>query len=87
MASFNVLSLPLEEQKIISQQLSQTRANFRAEIRRVLGCKTKKQKKALWDDWKAKYGDNPVYLKELVNVAQSLQTKFDIANAKHDGET
>lgn len=84
--SLNTLALPLEDRELLDKQLLQSRAAFRAEIRRVLACKNKKQKQALWEDWKIKYGDRPAYIKELVNVAQSLQTKFDIANWKLQGE-
>ena len=69
------------------ERLLKDRARFRSEMRKVIACKTKKQKLALWTEWKTKYGHNEFHIKELVNCARNKQVAMDIANWKLEGET
>jgi hypothetical protein len=72
---------------LIEKQLIQSQSVFREEIRRVLACKTKKQKMKLWQEWQEKYKHNPDHIKELVNTARNKDTCYIVANWKLIGET
>lgn len=60
----------------IEQQLLESRRRLQGEIRAALACRTKKQKIALVQGWKAKY--DPIYVQELLNVARNKQAAGDI---------
>lgn len=69
------------------EKLLKDRVRLRAEMRRVLAAKTKKEKRALWDSWKVKYGHNEFFIRELVGCARNRTVAMDIANWKLEGET
>ena len=60
----------------IDEQLRQSRLNLQWEVRAALACKTKRQKIELVERWKAQY--DPIYVRELLNVARNKTAAGDI---------
>jgi hypothetical protein len=58
------------------EQLLADRRRLQGEVRAALSCRTKKDKLALLERWKARY--TPDHVQELLNVARNKKVAGDI---------
>ena len=61
-----------------ARQLEDSRRIFQQEMRNVISCQTKKERKELYDKWKATYTEGMVL--DLVKCAQDKTYRVVIAN-------
>ena len=65
------------DSKEVQEALRQSRLNLKAEVIRVFECKKSKVKKrALWEEWKAKYP--PLHVDGLVALANDRDSMLKI---------
>ena len=61
-----------------ARQLEDSRRIFQQEMRNVISCQTKKERKELYDKWKATYTEGMVL--DLVKCAQDKVIRAKVAN-------
>lgn len=66
-----------------SPELFKTRVDLSLQMRRALGCRTKKQKIKLAKEWSEKYSE--LMYKELIACAKDKRVCATIANWEQDG--
>ena len=66
-----------------SLELLRTRVDLSLQMRRALGCRTKKQKIKLAKEWSEKYSE--LMYKELIACAKDKRVCATIANWEQDG--
>jgi len=66
-----------------SLELFKTRVDLSLQMRRALGCRTKKQKIKLAKEWSEKYSE--LMYKELIACAKDKRVCATIANWEQDG--
>jgi hypothetical protein len=65
-------------EEVWARELARSREIFQEEMRNVLSCQTKKERKELYDKWKATYTEGMV--RDLVKCAQDKTYRVVIAN-------
>ena len=65
-------------EEVWAKRLEDSRRIFRIEMRNVISCQTKKERKELYDKWKATYTEGMV--RDLVKCAQDKVIRAKVAN-------